>query len=135
HRSAKSLDLTLAQSLDEIRDIQRELIRRNAIDQGLIYLQASRGAADRNFTFTRAIAPTFFAFTQRKLLVNTPAQQDGVRVAIQPDPRWTRRDIKTTMLLGQVLAKRQALEGGFDDVWFVEQGRITEGASSTAYIV
>jgi D-alanine transaminase len=75
------------------------------------------------------------AFTSARKLVGTKTQTEGIAVALAPDPRWTRRDIKTVMPLGQVLAKQAASQGGFDDVWFVEDGQVTESASATAFIV
>ncbi|WP_157015574.1 D-amino-acid transaminase [Mesorhizobium xinjiangense] len=134
-RSLAELSIPLPAPLAEIEGIQRELIARNRLTEGTVYLQISRGEADRDFLFAEGLRPSFVAFTQDKPVIDTAAQGDGIAVDLAPDPRWSRRDIKTVMLLGQVLAKRSARAGGFDDVWFVEDGKVTEGASSTAYIV
>ena len=93
--------------------MQRELVRRNAMTDGTIYLQVTRGVAERNFLPEAGLVPTFVAFTQPKRLYDTPAQREGISVALMHDSRWARRDIKTVMLLGQVLAKQAATEAGF----------------------
>jgi D-alanine transaminase len=134
-RSLAALDIPMPMSLAEIEAVQLELIARNGLDEGTVYLQVSRGEAKRNFLFPNDLEPTFIAFTSARKLAGTRAQTEGVTVDLAPDPRWARRDIKTVMLLGQVLAKRAASENGFDDVWFVEDGLVTEGASATAFIV
>ena len=134
-RSLGELDIPLPLPLAEIEAVQRELIARNALTEGLIYLQVSRGAEDRDFLYSGDLKPALFGFTQAKKLAGTKAQNEGIAVDLQQDPRWARRDIKTVMLLGQAMAKRQAKEGGFSDVWLVENGFVTEGASSTAHII
>lgn len=134
-RSLSELGISMPMSLTEIEAVQRELIARNELDEGTVYLQISRGEAKRDFLFPANIEPTFVAFTSARKLTGTRPQVEGIAVGLAPDPRWARRDIKTVMLLGQVLAKRAASQDGFDDVWFVEDGQVTEGASATAFIV
>lgn len=134
-RSLAELDIPLPIALENVREMQIELARRNQMTDGTIYLQVSRGVAERNFYAEPEMTPTFVAFTQAKKLYDTPAQQNGIAVALIEDPRWNRRDIKTVMLLGQVLAKQTAKAQGFSDVWLHEAGCITEGASSTAFIL
>ncbi|RJE79694.1 D-amino-acid transaminase [Paracoccus sp. JM45] len=134
-RSLTEIGIPLPIPLDQIRDMQIELARRHSLTDGTIYMQVSRGVEERNFIPSAGLTPTFLAFTQPKKLYGTPAQENGVAVALMPDPRWTRRDIKTVMLLGQVLVKQQAKADGFDDVWMYEDGCITEGGSSTAFII
>ena len=134
-RSLAEMGIPMPLTLPELETIQRELISRNGLDEGTVYLQISRGEAPRNFLFDADIQPTLIAFTSARKLVGTKSQTEGIAVALAPDPRWARRDIKTVMLLGQVLAKQAASRDGFDDVWFVEDGLVTEGASATAFIV
>jgi D-alanine transaminase len=134
-RSLAELDIPMPMPLAEIEAIQSELMEHNGLHEGTVYLQVSRGEAKRDFLFPDNLEPTFIAFTSARKLVGTKSQTDGVAVDLAPDPRWARRDIKTVMLLGQVLAKRAADKDGFNDVWFVEDGLITEGASATAFIV
>ena len=134
-RSLKELGIPLALARPDIVAVQTELIARNALQDGTVYLQVSRGEADRDFFYPATLAPRLVGFTQAKTLTGTKAQQDGIAVDLAADPRWQRRDIKTAMLLGQVMAKQAARARGFDDVWLVEDGLVTEGASSTAHLI
>lgn len=134
-RSLGELEIPMPLTPEAIVEIQTQLIARNQLREGVIYLQISRGIADRNFGYAEDIKPTFFAFTQARDISDTAAVRDGIRVAIVDDQRWARRDIKTTMLLAQVQAKHVAAQRGCKEAWLVEDGFVTEGASSTAYIV
>ena len=134
-RSLTEISIPLPLSMEEIVDVQRELIARNSLSEGVVYLQVTRGAADRDFGFADDMKPSFVAFTQAKNLVNANSVRNGVAVDIAPDTRWARRDIKTVMLLAQVLAKKAAKAKGFHETWLVEDGFVTEGASSTAFIL
>ncbi|WP_442678144.1 D-amino-acid transaminase [Sphingomonas sp. ASY06-1R] len=133
-RSAAGLDLPLPISIEEIETIQRELIARNALDQGGIYFQLTGGPAERDF-LAPSTAPTLLLFTQASEVIERPSAKTGIAVMTIVDPRWARRDIKSIMLLGQVLAKREAAAAGAQEAWLVEDGFITEGASSSALIV
>ncbi|MFC5384846.1 D-amino-acid transaminase [Aquamicrobium segne] len=134
-RSLGEINIPLPMPLSEIEAIQRELIARNKIDEGIVYLQISRGVAKRDFFYADTMKPSFIAFTNAVKLLGTKAQTDGIAVMLAPDPRWVRRDIKSVMLLGQVMAKQAARAAGFDDVWLVQDGMITEGASASALII
>lgn len=134
-RSAREIGMALRETPDRIAAIEAELIVRNGLDEGLVYLQATRGAADRDFLPAADLAPTLVMFTQAKALVDAPAASTGIRVATVSDIRWGRRDIKSVMLLTQVLAKQEAARAGADDAWLIADGLVTEGASSTAWIV
>lgn len=134
-RSLGELGIALPLPLAEIEALQAELIARNDLREGTVYLHVSRGEADRDFLYAEAMTPGLVGFTQAKTLLGTKAQRDGIAVDLADDPRWQRRDIKTAMLLGQVMAKQAARARGFDDVWLVEDGLVTEGASSTAHII
>jgi D-alanine transaminase len=134
-RSAAGLGLTLPIDPTEIEAIQRELIARNALDQGGIYFQLTGGPAERDF-LAPSTKPTLFMFTQASDVLERPAAKTGIAVKTIADPRWARRDIKSIMLLGQVLAKREAAAAGAQEAWLVdEEGFVTEGASSSALIV
>lgn len=115
--------------------LQRELVRRNDLVEGVVYLQVTRGVAERDFHYPATLAPTTVMFTQPKRITTSPLAATGARVVTVPDLRWQRRDIKSIALLAQVLAKRQAAEAGADEAFMVEDGVITEGASSTAFII
>ena len=114
---------------------QRELVRRNALDQGVVYIQVTRGVAERDFAHPGDLSPTVVIFTQAKRIVDAPLRERGAAVVTRPDLRWARRDIKSTGLLAQVLAKREAAEAGAAEVFMVEEGFVTEGGSSTAFII
>lgn len=134
-RSLGELGIALPLPWPEIEALQSQLIARNGLTDGTVYLQVSRGEADRDFLYPQGMAPKLVGFTQTKTLTGTKAQREGIAVDLADDPRWHRRDIKTAMLLGQVMAKQTARARGFDDVWLVEAGLVTEGASSTAHII
>lgn len=134
-RSLRELRLQSPVGLDRIVDIERELVARNGVVEGMVYLQITRGAAARDFAFPDA-TPTLIAFTQKKNILASPAAKIGVKVVTVPDQRWARRDIKSVALLAQVLAKQAAVDAGCQEAWMVDgDGRITEGSSSTAFIV
>lgn len=134
-RSLGELGIPLPLPRAEIEAVQHALIARNDLQDGSVYLQVSRGEADRDFLYPQAMVPKLIGFTQVKTLLGTKAQREGIAVDLADDPRWQRRDIKTAMLLGQVMAKHTAKARGFDDVWLVESGLVTEGASSTAHVI
>jgi len=116
--------------------LQTELMSRNGVTEGLVYMQVTRGVAERDFAFPPAdTAPTVMMFTQAKTVAANPLAEKGARVVTVEDLRWKRRDIKSVALLAQVLAKQQAVEAGVSEAWMVEDGAITEGSSSTAFII
>jgi len=116
--------------------LQTELVARNGVTEGLVYMQVTRGVAERDFAFPKGdVAPTVMMFTQAKTVLANPLAETGTRVITVEDLRWKRRDIKSVALLAQVLAKQQAAEAGVAEAWMVEDGAVTEGSSSTAFIV
>lgn len=134
-RSVGEIGGHLPVTVDEIVAAEKRLIAENHITEGLVYLQYTRGAEDRNFLYSETLEPTLVMFTQVKKLEHVAAVEKGVSVKLVPDQRWARRDIKSVCLLPQVLAKRIAKAEGCDEAWMVENDLVTEGASSTAYIV
>lgn len=138
-RSLRELDMAMPFSADDLLEIHRELLRRNDLTEGLVYLQITRGApGDRDFVFPDpATTPlTVVLFTQSKPgLADSPAAKTGIRIIAIPDQRWARRDIKTVQLLYPSMGKMMAKAAGCDDAWMVEDGAITEGTSNNAYIV
>jgi D-alanine transaminase len=118
--------------------VLRETIRRNRVRDGLVYLQVSRGAGPRTFTFPEAgTRPTVVCLARAASTTQQEATAEaGIAVITTPDPRWARCDIKTVMLLPAALAKEAAREQGAKEAWFVDRdGYVTEGASSNAWIV
>jgi D-alanine transaminase len=134
-RSVGEIALPLPETLARIEEIQHELITRNNLDEGVVYIQVTRGAAPRDFVFPKDVKPTLVMFTQAKNLLNAPAATKGIAVITVPDIRWERRDIKSVGLLAQVLAKQAAAAAGCQEAWMVEDGKITEGGSSSAFIL
>ena len=134
-RSLGELQMAQPVSDDELLEIHRELVRRNDLDEGMVYLQVTRGAADRDFIWPVGAAPSLVMFTQEKAFEDAEGPKRGIKVRSQPDLRWGRRDIKTVQLLYSSFAKMQAKAQGADDAWLVEDGHVTEGTSNNAYIV
>ena len=137
-RSMAELDMTPPITNDDLLEVHRELVRLNSIEDGLVYLQITRGApGDRDFAFPPADTPgTVVLFTQSKPgLADSPAAKTGMKVISIPDQRWGRRDIKTVQLLYPSMGKMMAKAAGADDAWMVEDGSVTEGTSNNAYIV
>ncbi|MCF6444335.1 D-amino-acid transaminase [Nereida sp. MMG025] len=135
-RSLNELEMKNPTSKDELLEIHRQLVERNDIDDGLVYLQITRGAADRDFAYPKDAEPTIVLFTQAKRgLADSPLAQTGMKVISIEDQRWGRRDIKTVQLLYPSMGKMMAKAAGADDAWMVEDGFVTEGTSNNAYIV
>ena len=116
--------------------VLREVLRRNRIADGIVYLQITRGVARRNHAFPASSRTALVVTAARKRPPSVAAVERGVRVITVPDIRWKRPDIKTVSLLPNVLAKQQAVEAGAEEAWFVDgEGRVTEGSSTNAWIV
>ncbi len=135
HRSLSELSMQAPASDAEILAAQQKLVTLNDLNEGLVYLQVTRGAADRDFAFPKDATPTLVMFTQAKNLLDSPQAKTGIKIISVPDIRWQRRDIKTVGLLAPALAKQAAVEAGVDDAWMVEDDLVTEGSSNNAYIV
>jgi len=134
-RSLDEMKMTSPTPVSDIPALMKQLVARNAVEEGTVYLQVSRGAADRDFAFPKHAEPSLVMFTQSRPLIDAAPARDGVRVISAPDIRWARRDIKTVQLLAASLMKQAAKEAGADDAWMVEDGFVTEGTSNNAYIV
>ena len=138
-RSLSELDMRNPISKEDLLEVHRELVRVNEIDEGLIYLQITRGSdGDRDFVFPdpETTEPTVVMFTQNKPgLADNPAAKRGAKAISIEDIRWGRRDIKTVQLLYPSMGKMMAKKAGCDDAWMVEDGMVTEGTSNNAYII
>ena len=135
-RSVGEISLPLPETTERIQEIQKELVARNNLVNGMVYLEVTRGAdTGRDFAFPKSVKPTLIMFTTVKDLVNAPSANTGIGVITLPDIRWARRDIKSVALLAQVLAKQAAAEAGAGEVWMIEDGMVTEGGSSSAFIL
>ncbi len=138
-RSLGELDMRHPECLPNLLEIHRELVRLNGIEEGMVYLQITRGAPDdRDFVFPdpETTEPTVVLFTQNKPgLADSPVAKTGIKVISIEDQRWARRDIKTVQLLFPSMGKMMAKAAGADDAWMVEDGAVTEGTSNNAYII
>jgi D-alanine transaminase len=134
-RSLKEIRIANPYSTAEWIRLEEEIVARNGLAEGLVYMQVTRGAAERDFVFPKDATPTVVMFTQPKNMIASPLAETGAAVITVPDLRWSRRDIKSIGLLAQVLAKQAAAEAGVAEAWMVEDGLITEGGSSTAFIL
>ena len=135
-RSLNELEMAHPVTKDELLEIHRQLVERNEITDGLVYLQITRGAADRDFAYPKDAEPTIVLFTQNKPgLAQSPVADKGMKVISIEDQRWGRRDIKTVQLLYPSMGKMAAKAQGADDAWMVEDGFVTEGTSNNAYII
>jgi D-alanine transaminase len=134
-RSLKEIALAAPISHGDLLGLHEELIARNEMDEGIVYLEITRGAAERDFAYPDNATPTVVAFTQTRPLIDNPYAPTGVKVITVADLRWKRRDIKSTSMLAQAMGKQEAkLEGAYE-AWMVEDGFVTEGSSSSAFIL
>ncbi|MGF9563079.1 D-amino-acid transaminase [Neorhizobium sp. JUb45] len=134
-RSLEAIGIPMPVSDDVLLDLHHEIVAKNGVDEGLIYLQVSRGAEDRNFLYASDLTPTFSMFTQAFPVLANPKVESGITVVSMPDGRWVNRQIKTVQLLYSSLAKMEAKKQGADDVIFVEDGFITEASSANFHII
>lgn len=136
NRSLTELRIARPMNMQPMRLIMREVLRRNRIVNGLLYMQVTRGVAPRDHKFPGA-GRSVLVMTARPLRP-VPDEQltQGVEVILIPDIRWRRCDIKSTSLLANVLGKQQAVEAGAYEAWMIDDAaRITEGTASNAWIV
>jgi D-alanine transaminase len=141
-RSLTELKIEGGPGADIWEGICRQLVVRNGLTEGMIYWQVTRGnPGDRSFLWPApgpspaGTPPTVLAFTQAVALDSNPAAQTGIKVAVLPDLRWGRADIKTTQLLYASMMKMEAKALGCDDAWMTRDGFVTEGTSQNAHIV
>lgn len=138
-RLARSLsELRIAAPISDaaLKIVMREVIRRNGVHDGILYLQITRGVARRDHAFPKTVKPVLVATSRRRGPVDPRAAGDGIAIITIPDIRWRRCDIKSVALLPNVLGKQRAKEAGAYEAWQVDhEGRVTEGTSTNAWIV
>ena len=138
-RSLFELDMKNPLTKEVLLSIHKRLINKNSVNNGLIYLQITRGSAgDRDFVFPdpETTPQTVVLFSQNKEnLLDSPSAISGIKIISIEDQRWGRRDIKTTQLLYPSLGKMMAKKVNADDAWMVQDGYVTEGTSNNAYII
>ncbi len=134
-RSLKEIALNFPYKDSEFESILNELIAKNALKEGGVYMQITRGIASRDFAFTKGLQPTIMAFVYAANIQNNELASKGISVVSVPDIRWKRRDIKSISLLAQCYAKEIAVNAGADEGFMVENGKVTEATSASAFII
>ena len=136
-RSLRELSIAWPMHRKALELVIREVVRRNGVRNGLVYLQVTRGVAPRDFLFPQAVAPALVVTARKADPANAAKRAEaGIRVLTVPENRWDRVDIKTVGLLPNVLAKQAARAAGAQEAWFVDaDGTVKEGGSSNAWIV
>lgn len=134
-RSLKEIALNFPYKDSEFESILNELIAKNALKEGGVYMQITRGVASRDFAFTKGLQPTIMAFVYAANIQNNELASKGISVVSVPDIRWKRRDIKSISLLAQCYAKEMAVNAGADEGFMVENGKVTEATSASAFII
>jgi len=136
HRSLAELRIAPPMSDEALKAVMRETVRRNRIVDGIIYIQITRGAAPRDFSFPAGARPSLIMTARNQRPLDPKILERGVRVVTVPDIRWARPDIKSVALLPNALGKQHAREAGAYEAWQVDrEGNVTEGTSSNAWIV
>jgi D-alanine transaminase len=136
HRSLTELRIPAPMSDAALKLVIREVIRRNGVDNGIVYLQVTRGAAPREHAFPKAAKPVLVVTSRRSRSPDPRLGREGIAVITIPDIRWSRCDIKSVALVPNVLGKQQAREAGAYEAWQVDhEGQVTEGTSTNAWIV
>ncbi|MEO1028090.1 MAG: aminotransferase class IV [Pseudomonadota bacterium] len=135
-RTLEGIDLSMPASAEDLTELHIELMERNGLTEGLIYMQVSAGSYGfRDFAGPEDFDPSLFLFCTHKTLLGSEEEKTGVKAVLLEDTRWKRRDMKTTQLLSQALAYREARRQGAFTAWMVEEGEVTEAASANAWIV
>ncbi len=137
-RSLREIEMAMPMPRHALKLVMRELVRRNRVRHGLLYLQVTRGAARRDHPIPKLSPRPSLILTARALdpEIFGKSRRDGVSVITRPDERWGRCDIKTVQLLPNLLAKTAARRAGAYEAWLVDDaGLVTEGSSTTAWIV
>jgi D-alanine transaminase len=137
-RSLSELRIAMPMAVSALSVIMHEVVRRNRVHYGIVYLQITRGVARRDHGFPATTVSPSLVVSARPL--NFAKNQDtaahGIKVITYPENRWPRVDIKSVALLPNVLAKQAARERGAYEAWYVDaEGFVTEGSSSNAWIV
>lgn len=137
-RSLAELRITPPMNEASLMAVMRETMRRNRVTDGIVYVQVSRGAANRDHVFPAAETKPTLIVTAKNLDRASIAKRaaSGIKITSAPETRWQRRDIKSVNLLPNVLARQGAKEKGAFEAWFVDEADlVTEGTSSNAWIV
>ncbi len=137
-RSLDEIELRPPVSTEDLPAVMQNFVSNEELREGMVYVQITRGCdSNRAFHFPdpKIVSATMVMFVMEKKLLNSPIAEKGIKAITVPEIRWTRRDIKSTSLLGQVLCKQAAVAAGAEEALMVEDGFITEGTTSAVCIV
>ncbi|EAK0812025.1 D-amino acid aminotransferase [Campylobacter lari] len=134
-RSLAQIDLQIPYTKEEFENILKQLIIKNSLKEGGLYMQITRGVASRNFALLKGLKPTIMAFAFECKVIGHEFAKNGVSVISTADLRWKRRDIKSISLLAQCLAKEEAVKAKVFEAFMVENALVTEASSSSAFII
>ena len=134
-RSLREIQLVSPMPRAELHAMLVELAARNTVTEGLVYMQVTRGPAERDFAFPAIQTPTIIAYARPLPVIAHPRALAGATAVMVPDQRWARRDIKSIALLPQVLAKQAARAADAFEALMVEDGQLTEGGAATLFMV
>nr|WP_139452919.1 D-amino acid aminotransferase [Campylobacter armoricus] len=134
-RSLAQIELQIPYTKEEFESVLEQLIIKNSLKEGGLYMQVTRGVASRNFALLKGLKPTIMAFAFECNVIDYELAKRGVSVISTADLRWKRRDIKSISLLAQCLAKEEAIKAKVFEAFMVENALVTEASSSSAFIV
>ena len=129
------LEIPMPWSEAEFDAMSRELLDRTEFPDGIVYVQVTRGEAERVHFYPEGIDPTVVAYSRRFVFPNEMKKERGIKVVTAPDIRWKHCDVKSVNLLGNVIAKKRAQRAGAEEALLIEEGAVKEGASSTFFAV
>jgi len=136
-RSLGELQIASPMSDAALRNVMRQILRRNRLTSALVYIQVTRGVASRNHPFPERVTRPSIVVTAKRIDIekNNRLAKKGLAVISAPDIRWARADIKSVSLLPNILARQAAAKANASEAWLVRDGMITEGSASNAWIV
>jgi D-alanine transaminase len=135
-RSLAELKIARPMSRAALLQVAREVLRRNEIRNGGLYIQVTRGVAPRDHKFPKGVKPSLLMMARKWKAPAPDLLEKGAAVVTMPDQRWARRDIKSISLIANVLAKQAAVEQGAFEAWLIDDDdMVTEGSSTSAWIV
>lgn len=134
-RSLAQIELEFPYTKEEFEDVLKQLIAKNSLKEGGLYMQVSRGVASRNFALLKGLKPTIMAFAFECKVIEHEFVKSGVSVISTADLRWKRRDIKSISLLAQCLAKEEAVKAKVFEAFMIENALVTEASSSSVFII
>jgi D-alanine transaminase len=115
--------------------LSRQLLDRTAFDEGIVYVQVTRGEAERSHFYSEGMMPTALAYSRRFAFPDAVRKEQGIRAITVPDLRWKSCNIKSINLLGNVMAKQRAKEADAEEALMIDGGEVREGASSSFFAV